>query len=253
MLRRLLSLLLLLLAAPLSAADLRIAAAADLRFAMEELLATFRKHHPDERIEVSYGSSGKFYSQIQNGAPFDLFFSADIALPRNLAKEGLAAGEVRPYAVGRLVLWTPKGGIPVRALNDLGKDSFKRIAIANPRHAPYGARAVEALKASGIWPQIESRLVFGENIAQAAQFVQTGNAEAGLIALSLAVNPEFESKGQYLLVPSELHQPLEQGFVILRAAQHKPLAKALADFVTASSGQTILNRHGFVLPGTSAR
>ena len=142
MLIRPLLLLLLLIAMPLRADEIRIAAAADLRFAMDEVISTFKRQHPNSRIEVSYGSSGKFHSQIQNGAPFDLFFSADIGLPRSLAQAGQASGEVHPYAVGRIVLWRPGRDAANLSLNDLTQPAIKRIAIANPRHAPYGMRAV---------------------------------------------------------------------------------------------------------------
>jgi molybdate transport system substrate-binding protein len=236
------------LAAPLRAAEIRIAAAADLRFAMVEIVSLFKKRYPNDNVEVAYGSSGKFHTQIQNGAPYDLFFSADIALPEKLAQAGLAASAVQPYALGRIVIWRPRlEGAPLM-LADLGRPEIRRIAIANPRHAPYGMRAVEALKAAQVWPAVENRLVYGENIAQTAQFVQTGNADAGIIALSLAVAPEFVEKGQYSLIPVDLHQPLLQGFVILKRAEGKVLARRFADFFAEPGVQGIMSRYGFALP-----
>lgn len=250
MLIRALLLLTILVASPLRADEIRIAAAADLRFAMDEIVSVFKQQHPNERIEVSYGSSGKFHSQIQNGAPFDLFFSADIALPRSLAQTGQASGEVHPYAIGRIVLWALRRDGAALSLNDLTRPEISRIAIANPKHAPYGMRAVEALKTAKVWNSVESRLVYGENIAQTAQFVQTGNADVGIIALSLAITPEFAATGRYTLIPAEMHTPLEQGFIVLKRAENNPLAHKFANFFNEPSVRSIMNRYGFTLPGT---
>ena len=253
MLIRALFLLLLLTASPLRADEIRIAAAADLRFAMDEIINAFKSQHPNDRIEVSYGSSGKFHSQIQNGAPFDLFFSADIALPRSLAQIGQASGEVHPYAIGRIVLWRPRRDGKALSLADLTRPEIGRIAIANPKHAPYGMRAVEALKAANVWSSVENRLVYGENIAQTAQFVQTGNADVGIIALSLAITPEFAATGRYTLIPAEMHTPLEQGFIVLKRAQSNPLAQKFANFFNQTSVRSIMNSYGFTLPGTTPK
>jgi molybdate transport system substrate-binding protein len=246
--RRLAALLALCIALPVAAAEIRIAAAADLRFALDEIAAAFRHAHPQERVEITYGSSGKFHAQIRNGAPFDLFFSADIALPRDLAEAGLSAGPVRPYARGRLALWSATRDASRLAVADLARPEFRRIAIANPRHAPYGARAVEALRGTRVWPAVEGRLVYGENVAQAAQFVQTGNADIGIIALSLAVTPEFAAKGRHALVPASLHQPLDQGFIIVRRAADNALARRFAEHFASPAAGAILARHGFELP-----
>lgn len=253
MLIRALLLILCLVANPAGADEIRIAAAADLRFAMDEIIGQFRAQHPNDRIEVSYGSSGKFLSQIQNGAPFDLFFSADIALPRSLVQAGLATGDVQPYATGRLVLWRPRLDLPPLTLADLTRPDISRIAIANPKHAPYGMRAVEALKSAKVWNTVEGRLVYGENIAQAAQFIQTGNADAGIIALSLAITAEFTASGRYTLIPADMHSPLEQGFVVLKGARDKPLASAFADFFKTPGVRNTMNRYGFSLPGSPPR
>ena len=253
MLIRALLLFLLVIATPLHADEIRIAAAADLRFALDEIISTFKRQHPNERIDVSYGSSGKFHSQIQNGAPFDLFFSADIGLPRSLAQAGQASGEVHPYAVGRIVLWRLGNDGTALSLNDLTRPTITRIAIANPKHAPYGMRAVEALKAAKIWSSVENRLVYGENIAQTAQFVQTGNADVGIIALSLAITPEFTATGRYTLIPAEMHAPLEQGFIVLKRAQNNPLAQRFAEFFDNASVRGILNRYGFTLPASTPK
>jgi len=249
---RSLAIALLLVAAPLRAEQIQVAAAADLRFALDEIVSLFRKAHPTDSIEVSYGSSGKFYAQIRNGAPFDLFFSADIELPEKLVQAGLAGPDVRAYALGRIVVWRAGSDAPPLALADLVRPEIRRIAIANPRHAPYGMRAVEALKAAQVWEAVESRLVHGENIAQTAQFVQTGNADVGIIALSLALAPAFAGTASYTLIPDEFHQPLRQGFVILKRGEGKELAKAFAAFFWTADGRKIMSRYGFSLPGGTA-
>lgn len=231
------------------AEKITIAAAADLKFAMDELASVFRQAHPGDEVEVVYGSSGKFFAQIQNAAPYDLFFSADIGYVRELAKAGQAASEVRPYAVGRLVLWSASLDARGMTLASLADPKITRIAIANPRHAPYGQRAEEALRAAGVWAQVEPKLVYGENIAQTAQFVQTGNAQVGLIALALALSPELSARGGHALVPERLHQPLEQGFVITRRAAGNALARRFAEFSASPPARTVLSRYGFVLPG----
>lgn len=226
-----------------------IAAASDLKFAMDEIVSTFKQANPDDQIDVAYGSSGNFNTQIQQGAPFDLFFSADIGFPRELVKNGLAASEVKPYALGRIVLWSASLDATKMTLASLTDPSITRIAIANPKHAPYGKRAEEALRASGLWETIEPKLVYGENIVQTTQFVQTGNAQIGIIALSLAGNPELSQKGGYWLIPDNLHEPLEQGFIITKRAESNELAKRFADYMLSSPVRLVMTKYGFVLPG----
>lgn len=231
------------------AEKITVAAAADLKFAMDEIVASFKTSSPGDEIDVIYGSSGKFHTQVQQGAPYDLFFSADISFPRELAKAGLAASEVKPYAVGRIVLWSASMEASKMTLASLTDSKITRIAIANPKHAPYGARAEEALRASGLWEKIEPKLVYGENIAHTAQFVQTGNAQIGIIALALAVNPELSSKGGYWLIPDNLHNPLEQGFVITKRAEKSVLAKRFAEYMGSKAARAVMTKYGFVLPG----
>jgi molybdate transport system substrate-binding protein len=225
-----------------------IAAAADLKFALDEIVVLFGKAHPADGVETIYGSSGKFQTQIRQGAPFDLYFSADIAYPRALKAEGFAASDVQPYAVGRIVLWSTSRDTGKMTLADLTDPTIQKIAIANPKHAPYGKRAEEALRAAGVWEKVESKLVYGENVAQAAQFVQTGNAQAGIIALSLALSPKLAKQGGYALIPGKLHQPLEQGFIITRRAADNPLAKVFASFMAGKEARAVMTRYGFVLP-----
>jgi len=231
------------------AEKITIAAAADLKFAMDEIITGFNKSHPGNDIEPVYGSSGKFHTQIQQGAPYDLFFSADIAYPRELVKQGMAASEVKPYAVGRIVLWSNSMDATKMTMASLTDPKITRIAIANPKHAPYGKRAEEALRAAGLWDKVQSKLVFGENIAHTTQFVQTGNAQVGIIALSLAVNPELAKKGGFYLIPDSLHNPLEQGFIITKLGANKALAKLFGDYMGSKQVRSIMTKYGFVLPG----
>ena len=234
---------------PLRADDrLAIATAANFKPAMEELVALFRTQHADARVDPIYGSSGKLSAQIREGAPFDLFFSADMEFPQALEKSGHAASVPRVYARGRLVLWSASVDASRVKLADLADARYAKIAIANPRTAPYGARAEEALRAGGLWEAVEDRLVFGENIAQTAQFVQTGNAQIGFIALSQALDPELAKRGPYALVDDALHQPLDQGYVITRVGADKTLAKAFAALVDTAPARAIIERHGYTVP-----
>lgn len=240
------------LALPAHAEKVTIAAAADLKFAMDEIVTAFKKTNTSDEVEVIYGSSGKFNTQIQQGAPYDMYFSADIGFPRELAKAGLAASEVKPYALGRIVLWSASMDASKMTLESLLDTNVKRIAIANPKHAPYGKRAEEALRSSALWDKVEPKLVYGENIAHTAQFIQTGNAQVGIIALSLAVNPELAGKGGYWLIPDKLHQPLEQGYIITKRAENNALAKRFADYMGSPSARTVMTKYGFVLPNEVA-
>ena len=231
------------------AEKITIAAAADLKFAMDDIVTTFKKANPADEVDVTYGSSGKFHTQIQQGAPYDLFFSADIGFPRELAKSGFAASDVKPYAVGRIVLWSNSLDASKMTLAGLTDPKITRVTIANPKHAPYGKRAEEALRAAGLWEKVEPKLVYGENIAHTAQFVQTGNAQVGILALSLAINPELAGKGGYALIPDSLHAPLEQGFVITKRAAGSALAKRFADYMGSKTARAVMAKYGFVLPG----
>lgn len=234
------------------AEKITVAAAADLKFAMGDIVTAFQKTSPGDEIEVIYGSSGKFHTQIQRGAPYDLYFSADIAFPRELAAKGFAASEVQPFALGRIVLWSTSLDATKLTLQSLTDPRYARIAIANPKHAPYGKRTEEALRAAGVWDKVAPKLVLGENIAHTAQFVQTGNAQVGVIALALAVNPELASKGGYWLIPDHLHAPLEQGFIITQRAAGNGLAKRFAEHMGSPAARAVMAKYGFVLPGEAA-
>jgi molybdate transport system substrate-binding protein len=238
----------LLAAAPLGAEKIVVAAAADLKFALDEIAADFKKSRPADAVELVYGSSGRFYTQIRQGAPYDLYFSADSAYPRELVRAGLALAPVKPYAVGRLVLWSASLDAGRMELAELAQAHITRIAIANPKHAPYGRRAVEALRASGLWEQVQAKLIYGENVAQAAQFVQSGGVPVGIIALSLALSPALAARGSYRLIPAELHETLEQGFVLLRGSGSRALARRFAAYMDGPAARAVMKRYGFVLP-----
>jgi molybdate transport system substrate-binding protein len=229
-----------------------VAAAADLKFAMDDMVEAFGKAHPGIVVSVSYGSSGNFLSQIQNGAPFDLFFSADIEYPRRLAEVGLAPkGSEFLYAVGRLVVWAPTSSrVRVeRGVEALTAPEVRRIAIANPTHAPYGRAAEAALRKLGVHDAVKDKLVFGENVAQAAQFVQSGAADAGIIALSLALAPALAGEGSYFEVPLDAYPRMDQGGIVLNRARDPEAARMFRDLVLGAAGRATLKRHGFFLPG----
>ncbi len=239
----------LLLAMGTHAEMITLAAASDLKFAMDDILTSFRQAHPANQVSVVYGSSGKLQTQIQQGAPFDLYFSADIAFAQTLVRSGFAASQAKPYARGRLVLWSKGLDATQMTLTSLADARITRVAIANPQHAPYGRRAQEALRSTGLWETVAPKLVYGDNIAHTAQFVQTGNAQVGIIALSLALSPELSAQGGYWLIPSQLHQPLEQGFIITRRAASNQLARRLADYMDSPWAHAVMNRYGFEFPG----
>ena len=225
---------------------MRIAAASDLRYALDDIIGMYRQEHPDANIEVIYGSSGKMTTQIINGAPYDIFFSADIAYPKKLQAHGMTATEPTVYAIGRIVIWSNTLEAEGLTLEDLTADSIDRIAIAQPAHAPYGLRAREALQAAGVWDAVQDKLVFGENIAQTAQMAQSGAAQVGIIALSLARFPELAKHGHHL-IDDTLHNPLTQGYVVTRRGGNKPQARAFADFMTRKDAHNVMTRYGFVM------
>lgn len=235
------------LALPAHADKFTIAAASDLRFALNDIIEIYRAQHPEHTFEVIYGSSGKMTTQIINGAPYDLFFSADISFPERLQAAGLTATEPAVYAIGRIVIWSNTIDAAQLTLADLAGDSIRRIAIAQPAHAPYGLRAQEAMQAAGVWDKVQGKLVFGENIAHTAQMVESGAAEVGIIALSLARFPTLAQHGHHL-IDDALHQPLTQGYVVTRRGGGKPTVLNFARFMETEAAQAVMERYGFVLP-----
>lgn len=242
------------LSGPAARADetpLTIAAASDLKFALEEVAAAYTRDSGHD-VRTVYGSSGHFHAQILQGAPFDLFLSADEELIFRLADAGKTRDRGKLYAVGRLVLFVPHGANiePDDSLTDFRAAAtdgrLRKLAIANPLHAPYGMRAREALQHMGLWDAVSAHLVLGENIAQAAQFALTGAVDASLIALSLVHAPGFADRGRFVLIPADWHQPLRQRMVVLDRAQ--PTAQAFYAYLGTPAARAILHRHGFTLP-----
>jgi molybdate transport system substrate-binding protein len=232
------------------AQTMKVAAAADLKFAMTELATQFEKQS-GTKLDVTYGSSGNFLTQIQNGAPFDLFFSADSEYPKKLEAAGLTEpGSLREYAAGHIVIWTPRDSgldAPKAGWQSLLDQGVKKIAIANPEHAPYGRAAVAAMKKAGIYEQVKDKLVYGENISQAAEFVQSGNAQAGIVALSLAVSPAMKNGNQWQ-IPADSYPPIKQAVVMLKASKNQEAARRFLEFVRGPQGREILERFGFTVP-----
>ena len=248
---RFVCLLVLLAAQPATPAPpvVRVAAASDLRFALDEVAAQLARRRPAIAVVPTYGSSGNLHAQLRQRAPFDVFLSADVAYPVDLIKSGRGAQEdLFTYALGRVVVWVPNGSaLPIdRGLHALA--DARRLAIANPAHAPYGRAAEAALRRAGLWERLQPRLVLGENIAQTAQFVESGGADAGIIAKSLAVAEAMRGRGRWWEVPADAYPELRQGGLILAGAQSRPAARALRDFLLGEEGRALLARNGFGLP-----
>ena len=234
----------------LAAEEITIAAAADLNFAFKDLVAEFEKS-TGNRVKLTLGSSGNFYAQIQNGAPFDLYFSADIGYPKKLEEAGLTVpGSLYRYAVGRIVLWTGTASrIDVsKGLEVLRDPAIKKVAIANPKHAPYGRAAVSAMQHFNVYEPVKDKLILGENISQAAQFIESGACEIGIVALSLAIAPAMKAGGTYWEIPAEAHPPIEQGAVILRSSKQQESSRQFLEFVKDAQGREIMKRYGFTPP-----
>ncbi len=232
--------------------SLRIAAAADLKFALDDVVAGYRAKAPATQVLVTYGSSGNFFAQISNGAPFDLYLSADIEYPRKLVEAGLALkGSEFSYAIGRLVVWVPassKLDVLQLRMKTLLAPSVRTVAIANPRHAPYGRAAVAAMRSLGVYGAVSGKLVLGESVAQAAQFVHSGNADVGVLPLSLALSPTLRRDGHFWQVPETAHPRIDQGGVVVASSTHPAAAKAFAAYLTGPEGRAILETFGFRLP-----
>jgi molybdate transport system substrate-binding protein len=248
--RKLLALTLLLTGTFTAAQEITVAAAADMSAALPELVVAYTKK-TGQAVKLSFGASGNLTNQIRNGAPFDVFFSADEEYPQQLIAEGLASKEtLYRYAVGRLVLWVPADSpldISKLGMNALLDPSVEKISIANPATAPYGRAAAAALRHFGIYDQVSSRLVVGENVSQAAQFVESGNAQAGLIALSHALAPAMKDKGRYWTVPLDAYPTLNQAAVVLAKSKQQDAARKFLDFLRSPEATSLLTSYGFSL------
>ncbi len=240
-----------------AAQEIVVAAASDLSSVFPEVAARF-EHETGKKVTVNFGSSGQFLLQIENGAPIDVFFSADLQYPQRLESEGLTQpGSLYKYAVGKLVLYAPNGSAadPSQGLRTLLSPQVRKIAIANPQHAPYGRAAVEALKSQGLYDALRGKLVLGENISQAAQFVQSGSADAGILALALALGPAMKSAGRFAELPASSYTPLEQAAVILKSSREKATAALFLDYIRRPEIVNLLAQYGFTRPtqGVSPR
>jgi molybdate transport system substrate-binding protein len=233
------------------AGELVVAAAADLSAALKEI-GDIYETKTGVTMKLSFGASGALTQQIQNGAPFDIFFSADMEYPRQLIASGDADGaSLYQYAVGKLVLWVPEDSpldVEHKGMEVLLDPSVIKIAIANPQHAPYGRSAVAALKHAGVYDRVANRLVQGENVSQAAQFVESGNAQAGFVALAHAVAPAMSGKGKYWEVPADAYAPMAQGVVVLSRSQHKKEAASFVEYMKTKEASELLQKYGFTLP-----
>ena len=234
----------------INAQDLTVAAASDLQSAMQEIGVRFQKE-TGKTVKVIYGSSGNFLQQIQNGAPFDMFFSANLDYPKKLEAGGLTeAGTFYQYATGKIVVWVPNDSkLDISSgLSSLVNPAVKKVAIANPLHAPYGQAAVAAMKSENVYEKLASKFVLGENISQTASFVLSGSVDAGVIALSLAVSPNLKDKGRFAEIPAKDYPPIEQACVILKSSRHKDAAKAFLSFIKSSAIADLFRAYGFSVP-----
>jgi molybdate transport system substrate-binding protein len=229
---------------------IRVAAAADLKFALDEIAGRLARQQPAIRIEATYGSSGSMHAQLRQRAPFDVYLSADVEYPRDLVARGIGSErDLFVYARGQIVAWVPRRSTVALETNGLrALAGVSRVAIANPRHAPYGRAAEEALRKAGIWPAVSTKLVLGENVAQAAQFVQSGAADVGIIAKSLALAPPMRVAGRFWEIPETDYAPLTQGGLILPWAVSRDAAVRLRDYLLSDAGRQVLATNGFALP-----
>ncbi|HKS08078.1 MAG TPA: molybdate ABC transporter substrate-binding protein [Pyrinomonadaceae bacterium] len=225
--------------------EITVAAASDLTQAFEEIGREFEASNKTKVVFV-FGSTGMLTRQIENGAPMDLFAAANVDYVNQLEQKGLIiAGTKAIYARGRITLWTTAdSALKIETIADLRRPDVKRIAIANPDHAPYGLAAQQALQKADLWEEVKPKLVYGDNIRQTLQYAETGNVDVSIVALSLSK----ESKGRYVLIPEELHQPIDQGLAVIKTTRNEPAARAFAGFVTGQRGKEILAKYGFAFP-----
>jgi len=240
---------------PCLAQEITVAAAADLQFAMQDIATRFQKE-TGKTVKLTYGSSGNFFQQIQNGAPFDIFFSANLDYAKKLDAAGLTEpGSYYQYAKGKIVIWVPKESKLdlTPGLKAFLDPSVKKIAVANPQHAPYGQAAVAAMQNQNVYEKVKDRFVLGENISQTASFVVSGSADVGIVALSLALSPNMKDKGRYVEVPADEYPPIEQACVILGSSKNKETARQFMAFINTSAIADVLRSYGFDVQSDSAK
>ena len=229
----------------MQAQNVKVAAAGNLRYILDEIKAKYVAANPKANISVNLGASGALVQQISNGADFDLFMAADIIYPQKLKAQGITKGEIKTYAFGKLAIWSNTVDVS-KGISAISGSNVNRIAVAKPEVAPYGARAVECMKYYKLWDGVKDKIVYADNIAQAAQFAQTGNAEIGFIALALAMAPDM--KGSYYVLDTQSYKPVEQAMVLLKSWQVNPEAAKFMKFVLSPECRPIFEKYGFIVP-----
>jgi molybdate transport system substrate-binding protein len=229
----------------LHAQTVKIAAASNLRYALEEIKTKYSELHPKVTISLNFGSSGTLFQQISNGADYDIFMAADKIFPDKLKAQGIVSGDVKTYAFGKLVLWSNTLDVS-KGLEILSDKSVVRVAIANPELAPYGERSVQCLKYYKLYEKMKDKIVFADNIAQAAQFARTGNAEVAFIAVALAMTPEM--KGTYFVLDTKSYNPVEQAMVLLKGRQNNAEASKFMNFVLSNECKPVFEKYGYLPP-----
>lgn len=230
------------------AGEINVCAASDLKFALDEIAKNYEAKNKDEKVKISYGSSGKFTTQIMNGAPYQLFFAANIEYPEKLKVARQTASEIKPYAIGRLALVAPKGKLDIKkGLEVLKTAQIGKFSIANPEHAPYGKAAMEILQNSKTVDSVKQKLVLGENIQQATNFVLSGAADAGIIAYSLLLSPGIGDKLDGYLIPANLHKEMKQAYVVTKKGENNQEVKNFIAFFESKESDIILKKYGFTL------
>lgn len=232
----------------MQAQKVNVAAAANLRYVLEDLKGAYIKTNPKSKVILTFGSSGTLVQQISNGASFDIFLAADNEYPLKLKEKGLTVGPMTTYAFGKLALYSTTLDVKKLGLDALKNSSVKKIAIANPVAAPYGERSIRLLQSLGLYEKVKSQLVIAENIAQAAQYAFTGNAEIGFIAFSLALAPEMAGKGSCFVVPSEMYEPVEQACILLKTPVLNTEASRFRKFVLSVATKPIWEKYGYTIP-----
>lgn len=224
-----------------------VSAASDLTPAFQEVGREFERQGGGTKVIFNFGSTGQLAQQIEQGAPVDLFAAANVSFIDGLEKKGLIIPDTKAlYAQGRITLWARDDGmLKLERVEDLARPEFKKIAIANPEHAPYGLAAREALQTAGVWDAVAPKLVYGENVSQTLQYAESGNVDVAIVALSLST----QSKGRWLLIPAEMHKPLNQALAVIKGTKHEQEARRFAAFVNSNEGRAVMRKFGFVLPG----
>lgn len=242
--------LLLIMSIAVNAQTVRMAAAGNLRYILDDIKAQYALKHPNVKIDVMLGASGTLTQQIINGASFDFFMAADKSFPDKLKEQGVASGDVKTYAFGKLVLWSSTLDVS-KGLDILLDKSVTKIAVAKPAVAPYGERAIQCLKFYGLYEKVKDKIVYADNITQAAQYASTGNAEAGFLAYALVMGPELKDKGKYFVLDTKSYKPVEQACVLIKGWERNPEAAKFMKFVLSVECKPIFEKYGFIVPAPS--